>query len=425
MVKETMTAEERVLAAIKLQPYDRVPVAPHINAEYPFRRKGRSLAEAYDPRYAEEGFQETLNLAKEVGGWDGATLAYGVPLYPEALAFFRGRGVLGGYRYPGRSSLISNESSPQYEENQLMSVEDYDLIIKLGWRGFLKKTSEEAGFIRPDDRTEIRYRRFVEQTKQEPGRLTADNREEIARRATENYLGRLATWKKNGIAVIASHLMVDPQMMLSLLRTLQGFTLDIYRRGDKVKAALDAMVDDMTEDAISCMRAAGPPSPTGIPGIMMACERGSGQYYNLKIFERFVWPYIKKMTLAWAKEGYVTTLHFDTDWTLNMPYLKELPRGMVICELDSTTDIFKAHEILKGHTCFMGDVPPSISSHGTVKDMEDYCKKLIDIVGKDTGLILSNGCAVPPDTKDENFRMMMDMAKNYYPHRAPASVRTK
>ncbi|MDP2919650.1 MAG: uroporphyrinogen decarboxylase family protein [Dehalococcoidia bacterium] len=411
MLRETMTTEERIIAAVKLQPYDRVPVAPHINAEYPFRRKGRSLAEAYDPKYAEDCFQETLALSKESGGWDAVTLAYGAPLYPEALAFYRGRGQLGGYRYPGRSAMISRESSPQYEEKTLMSIEDYDLIIKLGWRGFLKKTSEETGAEQAD--TNARWRRFAGDTSEKQARASLESRTEIATRATKNYLGRLASWKQNGLAVVAGHLMIDPQMMLSLLRTLHGFTMDLHRMGDKVKAALDAMVDDMTEDAIKCMNAAGGPSASGLPGIMMACERGSGQYYNLKIFEKYVWPYIKKMVLAWAKEGYVTTLHFDTDWTLNMPYLKELPRAMVICEPDSTTDIFKAHEILKGHTCFMGDVPPSISSHGTVKEMEDYCEKLIQVVGKGTGLILSNGCAVPPDTKDENFWAMMNSVKKF------------
>jgi len=419
MLKETMTAEERVTAAVKLQPYDRVPVAPHINAEYPFRRKGRSLADAYNPQFAEDGFQETLALSKESGGWDAVTLAYAAPLYPDALAFFPGRGQLGGYRYPGRSNQISNESSPQYEETPLMTVDDYDLIINLGWRGFLKKTSEEGG---RDAVLSSRAARYV-QVGEDPKALM-DRREEISLRSVALYHSRLDTWKRNGLAVVAGHLMIDPQMTLSLLRTLQGFTMDLYRRGDKVKATLDAMVDDMTQDAINCMKAAGGPSATGLPGIMMACERGSGQYYNLKIFEKYVWPYIKKMVLAWAKEGYVTTLHFDTDWTLNMPYLKELPKGMVICEPDSTTDIVKAHEILRGHMCFMGDVPPSISSHGTVKDMEDYCKKLIDVVGKGTGLILSNGCAVPPDTRDENFWAMIRTARTYYPHRsAPVFTR--
>jgi hypothetical protein len=407
-----MNAIERVTAAVKLQPYDRVPVAPHINSEYPFRRKGRSLADAYNPAYAEEGFQETLALSKATGNWDAVTLAYGAPLYKDALAFFPGRGSLGGYRYPGRSNLISSESSPQYEEKPLMSVEDYDLIINLGWRGFLQKTAENANSITPEN---TRVRRFIKEGESTDSVL--ERREQIAKAATASYLNRLETWYKNGLAVIAGHLMIDPQMALSLLRTLPQFTLDLYRRGDKVKAALDAMVDDMTQDAINCMNAAGGPSVTGLPGIMMACERGSGQYYNMKIFEKYVWPYIKKMVLAWAKAGYVTTLHFDTDWTLNMPYLGELPEKMVIVELDSTTNIFKTKEILGDKFCIMGDVPPAISSHGTVDQMKTYCEKLIDVVGKGTGLILSHGCAVPPDTRDENFQAMIDTAKNYYPYK--------
>jgi len=394
VAKETMTSEERVLAAINLEPYDRVPVAPHINAEYPMRHKGRITADAYNLQLIEEGFQATLDLFDEVGGWDGATLAgHAIPIAPDSLAFLRGRGELGGYRYPGQSNIISNNSSPQYEEKPLLSVEDYDDIINLGWRGFLEKTGKEAG-----------------------ASYSAESRPAIAKALTDRYNRFRDTWHKRGVPVISGDLLVDPQMALSLLRTLPQFTLDLYRRGDKVQAALDAMVDDMAEDAIEAMRASGPPPPTGIPGIMIACERGSGQYYNLKLFERFVWPYIKKMVLAWAAEGYVTTLHFDTDWTLNLPYLLELPKKMCVCELDSTTDIFKAKEILKDHMCIMGDVPPSLSSHGTPEEMEAYCEKLIDIVGKDTGLILSNGCAVPPDTKYENFKVMMDTARNYYPH---------
>ncbi len=89
---------------------------------------------------------------------------------------------------------------------------------------------------------------------------------------------------------------------------------------------------------------------------------------------------------------------------------------MCVCELDSTTDIFKAKEILKDHMCIAGDVPAGLSSYGTTKEMEEYCKKLIDTIGKDTGFILSSGCTVPADCKYENFEMMIDTAKNYYPH---------
>lgn len=402
MVTESMTPEERVLAAINLEPYDRVPVAPHINAEYPMVHKGKTTADAYDPAKNDEGFQDTMDLFDEVGGWDGATLAgHALPVAADSLSFYRGRNALQrpvtqtGYNYPGQSSLIQNTSSPQYNERPLLSVEDYDDIIEFGWRGFLAKGSQEGG-------TDTR---------------SPQDLANIAKFLTDRYLDRVSRWKAEKVAVIGGDLLIDPQMALSLMRTLQQFTLDLYRTPDKVEAALNAMVDDITEDALKAMEAAGGPSKTGIPGIMMACERGSGQYYNLKIFERFVWPYVKKMCLAWIDAGYVVTLHFDTDWTLNLPYLRELPAKKIVCELDSATDIFKAREILEGHCSIMGDVPPAISSHGTVDDMVSYCRKLIDIVGKDTGLILSNGCAVPPDTKDDNFQAMIDTARDYYPHR--------
>jgi len=401
MTTETMTPEDRILAAINLEPYDRVPVAPHINAEYPLVHKGKTTADAYAPDKNDEGFQATLDLFDEVGGWDGATLAgHAIPVAPDSLSLYRGRNALQnastqtGYNYPGQSTLIRSTSSPQYNEEPMLSAEEYDDIAELGWRGFLAKASEELGV---DTRTD-------------------ENRAAIARFLTDRYLDRVRRWKERQVPVISGSLLIDPQMALSLMRTLRQFTLDLYRIPDKVEAALNAMVDDMTEDALKAMEAAGGPSETGIPGIMMACERGSGQYYSLKIFERFVWPYIKKMCLAWIGAGYVVTLHFDTDWTLNMPYLRELPARKIICELDSATDIFRAKEILTDHCCIMGDVPPAISSHGTVDEMVSYCRKLIDVVGKGTGLILSNGCAVPPDTRDENFQAMIDTARDYYPY---------
>ena len=98
-------------------------------------------------------------------------------------------------------------------------------------------------------------------------------------------------------------------------------------------------------------------------------------------------------------------------------YLKELPRGKCVCELDSTTDIFKAKEILKGHMCIMGDVPASLLAIGTAQQVEDYCKKLIDVVGEGGGFILSSGCGVPIDAQFDNMKEMIDTAKNYLPPR--------
>jgi hypothetical protein len=401
MIKETMTSTERVLAAINLEPYDRVPVAPHINSEFPFRHNGRPTSDAYNLAYAAEGQKLTLDLWDEVGGWDAQTLATGaIPTTPRFLLLFA-TAYGESMRYPGQDKRISDTGSPQFAEREALTVDDYDKIIEQGWYRFLENDRE----------------RVVGATVSGVP-FAVMPLADLAKGITAAYVASKEIWNSRGVPVMSGALLADPQMILSLLRTLRGFTMDMYRYPEKVKAVMDIMSREITQDAIDSMLLSGPPSPTGIPGIMIACERGSGQYYNLNMFEQFVWPYIKEEVEAWWTAGYVTTLHFDTDWTRNLPYLLELPRKSCICELDSTTDIFKAKEILGDHMCIMGDVPPALSSHGTPEEMQAYCQKLIDIVGKDTGFILSTGCAVPPDTKYENYKMMIDTAKNYPPPRS-------
>jgi uroporphyrinogen-III decarboxylase len=145
-------------------------------------------------------------------------------------------------------------------------------------------------------------------------------------------------------------------------------------------------------------------------------ERGGCFYYPLRIYERFEFPHMKKMVEAFAAEGLITVMHLDQNYTKNLPYFKELPRGMVVAELDSMTDIFEAKRVLKDHMCIAGDVPASLTSLGTPEEVQAYCKKLIDVVGEGGGFILSTGCTCPADCQFENLKAMVDTAKTYYPH---------
>lgn len=200
----------------------------------------------------------------------------------------------------------------------------------------------------------------------------------------------------------------SPLMFFSMFRTLKEFTLDLYRRPDAVAAAMDAVVEDFIEDGIEQMKL------TGHSWVMLVIERGGCFYYPLDIFERFEWTYVKKIAETWVKAGITPLLHFDQDWTLNLPYFKELPKGC-ICDFDSSTDIFKAKEILGGNQCIMGDVRASLLTHGTPDEVTEYCTELIDVVGKGGGFILSSGCFVPVDAKFENVKAMIDCAKTHAP----------
>jgi methylmalonyl-CoA mutase cobalamin-binding domain/chain len=196
-------------------------------------------------------------------------------------------------------------------------------------------------------------------------------------------------------------------MAFSLCRTLTEFTKDLYEVPDKVEAAMQASCDDLIANSIEVCKT------NGNMLAFIVLERGSGFYYRLDVFERFEWPFLQRYVDAYIAEGITPWFHFDTDWGINLPYLRQLPKGKCICDLDGTTDIFKAKEILKGHMCISGDVPAGLLSLGKPEAVEAYCKRLIDEVGDGGGFMLTTGCECPIDVKPENLRAMVETGKSY------------
>lgn len=379
MPKETMTAIERVEASVKLEPVDRVPCAPLMDVYFPCRHKGLSIAEGM--RDMRKGFHAIVDVFEDVGGWDGMILpGYSLAPTPNVYSGV----VLGKTLLPGKE-LGENEAA-QFLEKVVLTHEDYDEIIKSGWNGFREKQRE-------------RYVPFP-----------AEKIVEWTKRQMEQYKYELQYWKSRGIRSLCGTIVSSPLMILSLSRTLLEITKDLYEIPDKVEAVMEAMVDELIEDSIEAARISGE------PGVMLIMERGGCFYYSLAIYERFEFVHLKKMVDAFAREGLITVMHLDQDHTLNLPYFKDLPAKMVVAELDSTTDIFKAKEILNGHMCIAGDVSAALTSLGTPEEVEDYCKRLIDVVGKESGFILSTGCTCPVECKIDNLKAMVNTAKSYYPH---------
>jgi len=57
-------------------------------------------------------------------------------------------------------------------------------------------------------------------------------------------------------------------------------------------------------------------------------------------------------------------------------------------------------------------VPLSMLCTGTPDDVKDYCKRLIDIVGKGGGLI-GDSSTVVEDAKPKNLKTMIEFTKTY------------
>ena len=75
----------------------------------------------------------------------------------------------------------------------------------------------------------------------------------------------------------------------------------------------------------------------------------------------------------------------------------------------------KAKKVLGGKVCIGGNVPLSLLTTGTPDQVREYCKMLIDSVGKDGGYIMS-AAGSPEDAKLENMKAMIDFTKEYGLH---------
>ena len=189
------------------------------------------------------------------------------------------------------------------------------------------------------------------------------------------------------------------------IRGMTGAMLDMYRHPKE----LHRTIDEILEKALA--RIAALPQRTDNPRVFMALHRGSDGFMSLKQFEEFYWPGLKAVILAIVDKGIVPGIFFEGDWTQRLKYLAELPPGKVLGHFD-TTDIFKAKEALKNNMCIRGNVPATLLRTGTVQEVKDYCKKLIDVVGKGGGLIVCPR-VVPDEGTAENVHAMIDFTKEY------------
>ena len=380
-----MTNEERFEATIALDTVDRHPVFPILVTTAP-RLYGITQAAAWQDHNVA---REALIRCFEDFGYDyGSKPNYYYSMLPGKMCAAPVRNLI-----PGKH--LAEDDLYQVDEKVLFAREDYDKIISLGWNGFWDEHYEKIS------------------------RKTWEQFTQMQSISNKLYVDDMKICEERGMPIFLGVAVDSVLMAFSLSRTLTEFTRDLYEVPDKVEAAMQASCDDLISNAIQVCK------NNGKKVAFIVLERGSGFFYRLPVFERFEWTFLQRYVDAFVSEDITPWLHLDTDWGMNLPYFKKLPKGKCICDLDSTTDIFKAKEILRGHMCISGDVPASLLAIGKPEEVAEYCRQLIDEVGDGGGFMLTTGCECPIDARPENLRAMVETGKTYQGKKSRRKVQKK
>ena len=208
----------------------------------------------------------------------------------------------------------------------------------------------------------------------------------------EEYIVTLTAW---GPFTLGARLMGEEAMMKALYK----------------KPAFVGKVVGFAAEVL--MRFYDPLLSSGMLDVILLGEpTASGDLISRKQFEEFVLPHIKEFT-GWAKtKGAHTIIHICGNTTDRLDLYP--CTGASCISLDHKTDISQAKEVLHGTMCFAGNVDPvKVLLQGTVREVEDVCRRVIETAGTDGGFILMPGCDIPPTVPHENIRKFIQVAREW------------
>jgi uroporphyrinogen-III decarboxylase len=376
--------EKRINDVIRLKVPDRVPIVPSFGY-FPARYAGITCEDAFFdlPKWTEACKKVALDFAPD--------LYFFASIQPGPVQIILGNTQL---LLPGHGT--SPYHTHQFVEGEYMKAEEWDaflsnpadFIVRVFTPRVYQKLRALAGIPPLNNLVEMYGIHSLAEAFAQPDIAAALATLQQAGEEIKKWKAHMASLSHQlealgFIPAYQSIAMAPFDLISDVFRGMRGSMLDMYRNPDKLLAACEWLLPDQIRRAIeSCKR-------TGNPRIFIALHRGAEGFMSLKQFEIFYWPFLKRLIVALADAGLVPCPYFEGDYTSRLEYLLELPRGKVIAHFD-TTNIFRAKEVLGNHICIRGNMPVSLLQAGTPQEVKDYTKKLIDVVGRGGGFIMSS-----------------------------------
>ncbi|WP_066635159.1 uroporphyrinogen decarboxylase family protein [Desulfolucanica intricata] len=367
----------RYQAAIALEPTDRVPIASGSNY----------FAEVYSGNTN----QETIYDSEK---WLQAEKIF-IRDFPEVDVLRNNRiwaplyDAVGckTYKLPGRD--LPPKSQFQFAEDEYMKADEYDLLI-----------NDPAGFM-----MECFIPRVLSETAKKGSARSnmAFLKGGMAQMMMSQVMRNRSLYLEKNLGMpqpMTGAFLAPFDALADAMRGLRGVLVDIYRQPDKVMAACDVLVDEMVNFALSTA------DPLKRYPIFVPTHKAC--FMSPKQFKQFYWPSFKKTLEKIIDAGYTVRAYLEGDWGNHWHHFLELPKGKILCDIDTQADIFKAKEAIGYHQCLAGGIPDSMFIIGTPQEMRDRVKLLCETVAKDGGFIINGGCHIPYDTKPEIYRAMID-----------------
>jgi uroporphyrinogen decarboxylase len=131
-----------------------------------------------------------------------------------------------------------------------------------------------------------------------------------------------------------------------------------------------------------------------------------------KYYREFAYPYVKKLVSNIKKKNIILAYHICGNST---PIIDDMvSTGAAILEIDQKTDQLVAKAAATGKATLLGPIDPSeVMANGTPELVIQKCNEALENLSAGGGFILGPGCALPPNTPDENIDAMIEASNKF------------
>lgn len=403
---------KRINDAIALKEPDRVPVAPFAQC-YPILHSGHTMAEVlYDADIAKKSIKRYLLEYEPDMGFNYYDIFAGQgPIMDKmGIKFIQWAGQEG--------SIVPDNCIHQYVEKEYLTDEEFSEYVHdiTGWiqRKYFPRCYENLkGLGKMDLRGAVGWG-FLPSMMQfaDPEILEAvKTMTELAPMAMQFYK-ELAEFEQeidemgfpvqfNGTSCTAFDMVSDN------LRGTMGIMMDLYDQPEVVQEAIQMLYPGSIGSALGQMQ-----NSIG-KWLHIPLHKGMDGFMSPEQYKEFYWPTLKGLILAIIDAGGTPYVYTEGKYDSRLEVLADpdIPDGKMVVHFESV-DMKEAKRIIGPHACITGGFNARLLETGTVDQVKDEVKRVLDIYAPGGGYIFDVNDTMD-DCRPENVEAMFDTVKEY------------
>ena len=176
-------------------------------------------------------------------------------------------------------------------------------------------------------------------------------------------------------------------MLGDYMRGTFGMMPDLMEQPENVKRTLSRFVKYHIEHSLTISKA------TGSKFAWVMLHKGFDNFIGDNTYREFYWPYLQEWINAMVDNGITPIVFCEGSYTTRLKYLADVPENKVVY-LFEEVDLKEAKRILGGHCCIMGGFPIYTLTNGTVDQVKDKVKEVLDIMAPGGGYLFSTSCCI-------------------------------